>query len=160
MKYKFVVLLLIAFALTSCEQKINYAGVFEVEALDDDTVRICNCRRDYDSNRPHLSGIVRIPETVYGKKVVEIGAKAFSECKEVMEFIIPNTVRIIDEKAFQDCTSLRKVFIPNSVVKIASDAFTGCSSLKTINFENSDTWKGTHFYIDGKNDITIEASSP
>lgn len=109
MKYKFIVLLLIAFSLTSCEQKINYAGVFEIEALDDDTVCICNTRRDYDSNRPHLSGIVRIPKTVYGRKVVKIGAKAFSECNEVIEFIIPNTVRIIDEKAFENCTSLRSV---------------------------------------------------
>lgn len=110
MKYKCVILLLVVLVLTACEQKIDYAGVFEIEALDNDTVRICNSRQNHDSaGKVHLSGIVRIPKTVYGKKVVEIGQKAFSGCNQVMEFIIPNTVKVIGEDAFLNCNSLRTV---------------------------------------------------
>ena len=162
MKYTLVILLSIFTVLTSCEQKIDYAGVFEIEALDNDTVRICNSRSGYkkSAGEYHLSGVVKIPAAIYGKKVVEIGKKAFYGCSDVKEFIIPNTVKIIDEEAFKGCTSLRKIFIPKSVTKIASNTFYECSSLQTIDVEDTAAWRGYRFYLSDVRYITIDASEP
>lgn len=162
MKYTLVILLSIFTVLTSCEQKIDYAGVFEIEALDNDTVRICNSRSGYkkSAGEYHLSGVVKIPTAIYGKQVVEIGKKAFYGCSDVKEFIIPNTVKIIDEEAFKGCTSLRKIFIPKSVTKIASNTFYECSSLQTIDVEDIAAWRGYRFYLSDVRYITIDASEP
>ena len=162
MKYKFIAFLLIIFTLTSCEQKIDYAGIFEIEALDNDTVRICNSRSGYkkSAGEYHLSGVVKIPAAIYGKKVVEIGKKAFYGCSDVKEFIIPDTVKIIDEEAFKGCTSLRKIFIPKSVTKIASNTFYECSSLQTIDVEDIAAWRGYRFYLSDVRYITIDVSEP
>ena len=105
MNYKLIVLLSIFAVLTACDQ-ITYAGVFEIEALDDNTVRICATRYNVNDD---LSGIVRIPERIYGKKVVEIGERTFKNCKKVREFIIPGTITTIGSYAFDDCTSLTSV---------------------------------------------------
>ena len=105
MNYKLIVLLSIFTVLTACDQ-ITYAGVFEIEALDDNSVRICATRYNVNDD---LSGIVRIPERIYGKKVVEIGERTFKNCKKVRGFIIPGTITTIGSYAFDDCTSLTSV---------------------------------------------------
>ena len=111
MKYTLAILLSVCALLTACGQKIDYAGVFEIEALDNDTVRICNSRSGYkkSAGEYHLSGVVKIPAAIYGKKVVEIGKKAFYGCSDVKEFIIPGTITTIGSYAFDDCTSLTSV---------------------------------------------------
>jgi len=110
MKYTLVVLLLIFAALTACDQKLAYSEVFEFEAIDYKTVRICKSSSlNTKYNAGYLSGSVRIPATIYGKKVVEIGKEAFYDCDHVTQFIIPSTVKTIGAKAFASCNSLTSV---------------------------------------------------
>lgn len=83
--------------------------VFEFEVIDDKVVCICNSSGSFSIGYRYLAGCVRIPEIIYGKKVVEIGKEAFSGCAHVTEFIIPSSVKTISEKAFEGCSSLTSV---------------------------------------------------
>ena len=90
-----------------------------------DGVRITRC----DKN---VSGKVVVPETIEGYKVKWIDNYAFSNCKNITEITIPDSVTEIGNYAFDYCTSLSKVQLPNSLTKIGGSVFAYCKSLKEI----------------------------
>lgn len=81
-------------------------------------------------------GNVIIPESIIydGKiyKVTSIGNSAFSNCSNLSEIFIGNSVTEIGGWAFSGCVNLKSVKIPDSVTSIGSSAFIGCSSLTEI----------------------------
>lgn len=78
-------------------------------------------------NRTSLTEIV-IPESV-----TSIGSNAFFQCASLTEIVIPDSVTSIGSKAFQYCESLAEIDIPGSVTSIGEDAFNNCTSLEEIN---------------------------
>lgn len=91
--------------------------------------------------------------------VKKIGEYAFSECKNIIEIVLPVTLDEISDKAFAnscikeiyitenikrigkeafaDCKGLQYIEIPFSVTEIDEGAFSGCVNLKRIVFKNS-----------------------
>ena len=69
--------------------------------------------------------------------VVSIGEKAFAECFDLSNVIIPNSVTEIGDSAFSR-TSLDSIEIPNSVMVIGDYAFSG-SYLRSLEIPNSVT---------------------
>lgn len=63
----------------------------------------------------------------------EIGANAFSGCRQLTNISIPNGVTSIGRDAFRDCINLQEITIPDSVTRIDRDAFLNCDSLETVN---------------------------
>lgn len=51
------------------------------------------------------NGKVYIPQGV-----VEIAEEAFCDCKEIIEFSIPESVKVIGKNAFKGCTALKEVW--------------------------------------------------
>lgn len=82
-------------------------------------------------------GVVIIPSTYNGKKVIEIQDEGFLEFKNLIKVVIPNTVSSIGWNAFNRCSSLTSIVIPNSVTSIGSNAFAFCKSLTSIVIPNS-----------------------
>ena len=84
---------------------------------------------------------VTIPETIKIQEqdytVTDIGINAFSDCKNLTNIKIPNSVTYIGSNAFFLSTSLETIKIPNSVKYIGSQAFGGCKNLKHITLSNS-----------------------
>ena len=78
-----------------------------------------------------------IPDTIDGKKVVEIAHDAFRFNEDLTKIIIGNNVRYIGHSAFEQCSNLKEVVLPNSLVKIDSYTFARCSSLEIITFPES-----------------------
>ena len=68
-----------------------------------------------------------------------IGTFAFSYCEMLTSVVIPDGVTKIYESAFEYCTSLASVTIPKSMTDIKYDAFTNCTSLKSITIPDSVT---------------------
>ncbi|MDE6426812.1 MAG: leucine-rich repeat protein [Ruminococcus sp.] len=56
----------------------------------------------------------------------------YPECKKDTEYIIPDTVTIIEYRAFYDCVNLTSVTIPDSVTSIGKNAFSSCSNLTSV----------------------------
>jgi hypothetical protein len=59
--------------------------------------------------------------------------------KNIIKYIIPNSVTSISNNAFFICTSLKSITIPNGVTNIGAGAFAHCKSLISITIPNSVT---------------------
>ena len=76
-------------------------------------------------------------DTVCDKKVKEIvipevniiGSWAFSECKNLTEITIPESVEYIAGGAFYECVNLKKVVFKNPDTNIYAKAFLNCSDM-------------------------------
>lgn len=116
---------------------------------------------------------VKIPETINGRKVVEIDTTAFKKNKTVRKIIMPDSVESIgyqtfaqceklksirlsknltdiDACAFSGCKSLKKVVLPKTVTLIPYGCFRRCESLESINLENVEDIGVDAFYRDVK----------
>ncbi len=60
--------------------------------------------------------------------------------KEETEFIVPDSVEIIERAAFSDCDNLERVVIGDNVVNIGRDAFTESDFLNEVVFVDSQGW--------------------
>ena len=61
-----------------------------------------------------------------------IGARAFKNCLNLEEIVIPEGVTTIGNSAFEHCVGLRVVTLPRSVKKIGGYAFAECDSISEI----------------------------
>ena len=68
---------------------------------------------------------------------------AFSDCKNLRNITIPDSVTSIGNGAFYGCNSLTSVTIPDSVTNIGTSAFYGCTSLTSVTIPDSVTNIGT-----------------
>ena len=122
----------------------------------------------------NCSGVVVIPATYEGEKVVAIGAFkgantntdednaeiAFRDNKKITGVVIPDTVTTIGPWAFAGAENLRNLTIPNQVKRIENNAFQQCHGLTTVTFENggkADTLTiGTRAFYFCKNLATLD----
>lgn len=81
---------------------------------------------------PKPAGDFEVPPMLGDQPVVAIGPYAFSECEDLTDLTLPETVSRIGEYAFYGCTSLRSVPLPASVTHIGTGAFFLCYSLQGV----------------------------
>ena len=96
-----------------------------------------------------------IPGEIDGKKVTDIGTKAFYEYSSLTSVIIPEGVTNIGANAFYNCNSLTSATIPKSVTSIGFLAFGYCGGLTSIVVDKENK------YYDSRNNCNaiIETSS-
>jgi predicted nucleic acid-binding protein len=117
------------------------------------------------------------------KNLIEIGERAFYQCSDLENIVIPSSVSRIGKWAFSGCSSLKDVTvpagvteiqdctfkecsdmitvtIPGSVVKIGKEAFYGCHNLKAVTVPDGVLTIGNSAFGDCPEltDITIGAS--
>lgn len=64
--------------------------------------------------------------------VVILADKAFKDCKNLTEIIIPEGITHIGNDCFFNCQNLRKIELPNSLEHIGTGAFSFCKKLEKI----------------------------
>jgi len=96
----------------------------------------------YNGNAASLS----IPSTIDGKKVTDIGERAFQDCKSLKNITLPNGIKQIGFAAFLSCSNLENVYIPDSLTVIGESAFSNCTSLNKINIPRGITYLNDTFY--------------
>ena len=69
--------------------------------------------------------------------VTNIGDDAFSYCTNLTNIIIPESVKIIERGTFSHCKNLNNIVIPDSVTSIKKSAFYACRNLKNVIIGNS-----------------------
>ena len=79
-----------------------------------------------------IAGDFTIPTMINGYTVVGIASDAFTDCSNMVNITIPESVVSIGESAFSGCTALCKILIPGSVVEFNKRAFEGCISLRSV----------------------------
>lgn len=111
--------------------------------------------------------VVVIPDRINGLLVTKIGEKAFKNCKNVKEAILPVGLDVIGEGAFQGSgikaiilpenlsviersafqySELESIHITARVKKIPSYAFNSCEKLKKLSFSNGITSIENHAF--------------
>ena len=103
-------------------------------------------------------GVVNIPSSANGYKVIRIGEKAFLFCKSLTSVTIPNSVTSIEKYAFRYCTGMTGLSIPNSVTSIGDYAFSQCSGLTSVTIPKSVTSIGKYGFSNctNLNSVTSE----
>ena len=75
---------------------------------------------------------IKIPEGI-----TTIGSYAFSDCAELTEIRLPNTVRFVRDSAFQRATNLRKIEFSNQLESLELEALFKCENLTEISLPKS-----------------------
>ena len=78
-----------------------------------------------------------LKEIIIPNSVTIIGAYAFYRCNKLISISLSNNLTYIKNNAFLECSSLREIIIPDSVTKIEKMAFYNCTSLQTIKLSNN-----------------------
>ena len=82
-----------------------------------------------------LRGSLTVPRAIGAYEVSSIGERAFANCADLTEIVIPETVTSIGSYAFAGCTNLAPgITIPESVESMGSFVFSGCSKLKIVRY--------------------------
>ena len=84
-----------------------------------------------------ISGKVTVPEKLDNYTVTEIGDKAFYQCKNIIEVVVPDTVTTIGDGAFAFCENLQKVTLPDGIKAINDGVFSDCVKLTQINIPDT-----------------------
>lgn len=83
-----------------------------------------------------VHSVLAIPESIYGKPIVEIGDHAFSNAP-VTEVTMPDSVVRIGYMAFEHCQQLVSVSLSENLAVISPCAFFYCSALESISLPSS-----------------------
>ncbi len=75
---------------------------------------------------------IMIPETIGGKTVTAVGAKAFDSMENLTSVTLPATITSIGANAFYGCTSIATITVPDSVETMGVSVFYGWSGEQTI----------------------------
>ncbi len=84
-----------------------------------------------------FSDCTQLKNVTIPNSITRIGSSAFSNCCSLESITIPEGVTSIEYGTFMDCNSLTSVTIPKSVTSIGSSAFSYCSSLESITIPES-----------------------
>lgn len=133
-----------------------FSGMEEVKVVDfpDGIIKI---RHDAFSNCSNLKsirfteGLRCIGDNAFSGTAVKtlvlpdtlkfIGARAFSDCKELHELYLPLGIKILEDGAFSNCPKLQSVYVPESIEKIGKDCFLSNSSPILICKKGSITYR-------------------
>ena len=96
---------------------------------------------------------LNIPSEIDGKKITNVGYRAFYKYTSLTIVTIPDSVTGIGERAFEECSSLASITIPNAVTSIGDAVFYGCASLTNITIPNGVTSIGNDMFY-GCNSLT------
>ncbi len=67
--------------------------------------------------------------------IEHIGMYAFSECRDLRQITIPESVVSIGDSAFNKCDTLENITLPSGLASIGVGAFNDCTKLSQINLE-------------------------
>ena len=80
-------------------------------------------------------------EVIIPKTVKTIGNGAFSGCTRLKKVTMGSGVTTIGDSAFANCKALTSITIPKKVKSIGKNAFAGCKKLKTVTFKGTKVTK-------------------
>ena len=99
-----------------------------------------------------------ITSVILPSTIVRIGERAFAY-SALRSITLPNGITIIEDSTFANCSALRSITLPERLTTIRNNAFVNCSALRSITLPNSVTSIGSSaFKESGLTSITIPNS--
>lgn len=102
--------------------------------IENNTLYITGNMENYASENivPWYSFNKSIYNVIFEYNINKIANYAFSNCINLKEINIPDTITSIGKSAFKGCSKLEKIEIPKNVSKIGEAAFMSCKKIKEI----------------------------
>lgn len=88
-----------------------------------------------------------VKTVVIEEGITSILGYAFSECDNLTDITLCNSLTDIELGAFGNCKGLTEVILPEGLINIDSYAFSECENLKKINLPNSLKSIGDHAFV-------------
>jgi hypothetical protein len=157
---KLVSVLLVCFALTSCERTQKSTSFESTERVEAPTTT--GFVAEENDGKITITGyngtenVVIIPSTVNDMPIVAIGESAF-EHKELKRVTIPDSIITIGKDAFRT-NQLTSITIPNSVISIGSGAFQNNQLTRVIISNSLTSIEMDTFYFNQITSVTIPDS--
>ena len=101
----------------------QYEDIYDVREISKEEVGKNNLFEKSDLEAIKIYSTERLPESIDGKPVTQIGDYAFEYINVFNGEFIPNTVKVIGTQAFRGSCFKTKLVIPDSIVEIKSEAF-------------------------------------
>lgn len=79
----------------------------------------------------------KIRQLVIEDGVQFIDGRAFANCTNLEEVVLPNSITEIKHEAFVGCTALKSAVLPDGLTKIYDGMFENCSALTSVTFPTS-----------------------
>jgi len=86
-----------------------------------------------------FSDCINLTDITMGNSVLSIGLGAFSGCAGLVSIVIPDNVTSIRAYAFRDCIGLTEIVIPDSIARIEGGTFFNCTGLTNVTMGNGVT---------------------
>lgn len=106
--------------------------------------------------RQNASGVIDIPSTHNGVAVTQIADGAFSDCSNVTQVNIPDSIKKVGKSAFDGCVGIKKIDFAGTECTIGESAFAHCSSLTDINLPSALKTIPENAFYDCKALVTID----
>ncbi len=73
-----------------------------------------------------------VSKVTFNKKLRKIGYCSFSNCKNMVELILPEGLMEIEYGAFSECSNLEIIDFPFSLHSLKGDLFSNCPKIKQV----------------------------
>lgn len=83
-----------------------------------------------------------------GKTLIRYPAKFVNNYEECINYVVPDSVNVIEEEAFDSCVQIKDVKISSNVTSIGRKAFARCSNLRMIDMPDSVKTIGDECFFD------------
>ena len=105
-------------------------------------------------------GKITIPAIVNGYQVKRIGVRAFVQCNQIEEIVMPKGIISIGDIAFHSCEKLQSMNIPEGVKNIGEGAFAWCKELKSVTIPSSVTETEPWIFLECRNLQSVYSDIP
>ena len=122
-------LMLTALPVSADDSNTFTDKVITYEKTGSMTVKVTACT--------NVTTSVKIPGEIDGYKVTAIAEKAFAECENLKEVILPDSITDMGEGVFYGCTALEKVRFSDGIEEVPENTFCYCTSLKDVELPES-----------------------
>ena len=175
-----LLLLMLFLSIVGTQRGMAYSFAFEgvyynIMSEDDKTCEVTYMRKGTPNGttvyQSDYSGVITIPRTANGYKVIGIGEHAFEQwtwtnVNGTYQWVIEDAditavtvsgrnLSYIGSRAFYGCKALATIELPTTVTSIGNEAFMYCSALKTYDFSNIETIGVGAFAYSGLTEIDI-----
>ena len=124
---------------STCQSSRDYVSQTQVDAVGSPLLKVSigNCISRIISYT--FDGEKQLVDVVLPESLRTIGEYAFDFCVALKCINFPNGLQTIGDYAFARCRSIKEVILPDTVTDVASTAFQECSAITTVRFSSGMT---------------------
>lgn len=109
------------------------AGMYSTWSLNDEGVMTITGTGKLELHDMIFNSYYSDIKKVYVEKgITDLGPNGFTNCKNLEEIVLPDSIKKIHKDAFVGCESLKKIILPKKLKKLEEKTFNKCNKLEEL----------------------------